>query len=459
MPNRTPTPTPTPAAATAAAAAAAETHLRQKPRLIRGAVLVDPNRLSEGRSDLLIIDGKIAEIAAQIPLPDGCEVTEAAGLYLAPGLIDLRVQAREPGNEHEETLATATDAAVAGGVTTMVCLPNTDPPIDEPALIAWLNLRGQSLQKTKILCYGSLTKGRRGEQLAEIGLLQEAGAIGFTDAPAAIGNARLMVLAMKYARGFDALVHCHPEEPSLANGEMNEGEMATRLGLAGRSTLAETLAVERDCAIAEATRGRLHIGPVTSAGAIAAIRRAKARGVRVSCDTSAHYLVLTEAAVGNWRTFAKVSPPLRSEADRLAVIAGIVDGTIDAVTSDHSPRGPDSKRLPFAQASFGMVGLETLLPLTLSLMHQHGLGLAQTLALLTTGPAQILGLPAGDQGSGGLTVGAAADLIVFDPNQQWTINPADFASRSKNSPLLGLAVTGRIRQTLINGVTVFGETS
>ncbi|MCX8500988.1 MAG: dihydroorotase [Alphaproteobacteria bacterium] len=428
------------------------TEVAQKKRLIRGGQLIDPLSLTETKSDLLIVDGRIAAIAEQIPVPEDCQITEAAGLTIAPGLVDLRVQAREPGNEHEETLATATESAVVGGVTTMVCLPNTDPPIDEPALIAWLNLRGRSLKKTKIYCYGALTQGRKGERLAEMGLLQEAGAIGFTDAPQAIDRARLMVQAMKYARGFDALVHTHPEEPSLTHGVMNEGELATRLGLAGRGTLAETLAVERDCAIAEATRSRLHIGPVTSAGSIAAIRRAKARGVRVTCDTAAHYLVLTEAAVGNWRTFAKVAPPLRAESDRLAVIAGIQDGTIDAVTSDHCPRGPDSKRLPFAQASFGMVGLESLLPLTLSLMHQPGLSLPQVIALLTSRPAQILGLEAG-----GLAIGSAADLIIFDPNREWSINPADFSSRAKNSPLLDFPARGKISQTWIDGVTVFTD--
>ncbi|MDI9407889.1 MAG: dihydroorotase [Candidatus Pacebacteria bacterium] len=426
--------------------------MTQKPqsRLIRGARLVDSIQTSDSPQDLLIIDGKIAEIGETISAPPQTETIDAAGLYIAPGLIDIRVQTREPGGEHEETLESAVESAVAGGITQLICLPNTDPPLDEPALIAWIRQRGQSLGKTRIHAYGSLTKGRRGEQLAEMGLLQESGAIGFTDSPQAIGSARLMVQALKYARGFNSLVLSHPEEPSLASGMMNEGELATRLGLAGRSSLAETLLVERDCLISEATGSRLHIGPVTSAAAIDAIRRAKARGARVSCDTAAHYFTLTEMAVGNWRSFAKVAPPLRSESDRLAVIAGLKDGTIDAVSSDHSPRAPDSKRLPFAQASFGMVGLETLFPLTLDLFHHHGFTLAQALSLVTAKPAAIVDIKGGT-----IDKGEPADLIIFDPNQDWKIDPEQFKSRSKNSPLLEYPVKGRIHQTLIAGRVVY----
>jgi len=384
-------------------------------------------------------------------VPEGIEQVDCNGHCLAPGLVDARVQLREPGGEHEETIATASLAAAAGGVTTMLCLPNTQPVIDGVALVELVKRRAQEANLVNIYPYAAITKGLAGEQIAEMGLLAEAGAIAFTDGTVAVRNPMTFRRALSYARSFDLLLVQHPEDPDLAKeGAMNEGELATRLGLQGIPTVAETILVERDLALLANTGGRLHIAHLSTADAVAAVRRAKARGLAVTCETAPPYFALNETAVGDYRTFAKLSPPLRSEDDRMAILDGLRDGTIDAIASDHAPHDQDSKRRPFVQAENGIVGLETLLPLTLELFHNGTLPLLRALDALTCAPARIFRLNAGT-----LAKGAPADLVLFDLEKPGKIDVERFQSKSKNSPFDGRPIQGAVLQTVAAGRTIF----
>jgi dihydroorotase len=311
------------------------------------------------------------------------------------------------------------------------------------------------VRQVKVFCYGALTRGLQGKELTEIGLLLDAGALAFTDGQIATADALVMRRALSYARAFDALIVQHPEEPRLAaNGVMNEGEIASRLGLAGIPPEAEAIMVERDLRLTELTGGRYHAAHLSTATAIDAIRTAKTQGLNVTCDTAAHYFALNETALGSYRTFAKVSPPLRSEADRQAVVQGLADGTIDAIASDHAPHDQESKRLPFANAAFGVVGLETLLPLTLELYHNGHLSLLDALERVTAAPARILGLP-----SGRLARGAPADMVLFDPGLPWQISETALHSISKNTAFDGRPVQGRVKRTIVDGRSVYLDSS
>jgi dihydroorotase len=398
--------------------------------------------------------GRIAEVGPNLytdGAPSVGQVVDCKGLCLAPGLVDMRVQLREPGEEHKETIHTAGDAAAAGGVTTMVSLPNTHPVIDDVSVVEFIARRAQEAGRVNVRCYGSITRGLRGEELTEMGLLAEAGAVGFTDATKAVASSLMMRRALSYAKGFGLMIIQHPEDPGLAGGgAMNEGEIATRLGLSAIPADAEVIMIERDLRLVALTGGRYHVAHVSTGAAIDAIRQAKHRGLNVSCDTAPHYFALNETAVGDYRTFAKVSPPLRSEDDRRAVVDGLADGTIDAIASDHAPHDQDSKRLPFEQAAFGAVGLETLLPLTLELVHNERLSLLDALKRLTCRPAKLLGLPAGT-----LKRGAPADLILFDPEKPWLIQEKKLRSKSKNSPYDARPVQGQVVRTIVGGRTVF----
>jgi dihydroorotase len=424
-----------------------------KRTLLRNARLLDPANGLDATGDLFAVEGRIAEIG--LPRFRG-EIGEAividcGGHCLAPGLVDMRVQFREPGAEHQETMKSASRAAACGGVTTLVGLPNTDPPIDDIALVEFVARRSREINKVNIRCYAAATQRLAGREITEMGLLAKHGALGFTDGDRAIADARVMSRALAYARTFGALVIQHPEEPSLAaGGVMNEGEIATRLGLAGINPVAELIMVERDLRLVEMTGARYHVAHVSTAAAIDAIRLAKRRGLPVTCDTAPPYFALNETAVGDYRTYAKLSPPLRSEWDRRAVIAGLKDGTIDAIASDHAPWDQDSKRLPFASAASGILGLETLLPLSLELYHNGHLTLLDLLRRLSLGPATILGLPAGR-----LEIGAPADLVLFDLERPWRIAVAKFLSKSKNSPFDGRPVQGYALKTFVAGRLVF----
>jgi len=420
--------------------------------LIRHARLLDPASGLDTTGDLLVEGERIAGIGGDLSAATrDAEMVMAEGLCLAPGLVDMRVQLREPGAEHLESIESGGRAAAAGGVTTMVALPNTDPPVDDVSVVEFLARRAREAKLAKVHTYAAATKGLKGHELTEMGLLAANGALGFTDGVKAVADALVMRRVLAYARSFDLLVLQHPEEPSLARaGEVNEGEIATRLGLAGITPMAELIMVERDLRLVEITGARYHAAHVSTAFAIAAIRQAKAKGLPVTCDTAPPYFVLNETAIGDYRTFAKLSPPLRSEWDRRAVIEGLRDGTIDAIASDHAPWDQDSKRLPFSSAAYGIVGLETLLALSLELYHNRHLGLLDLVRLMTLNPAQILRLPVGR-----LAVGAPADLVIFDLDQPWQICPDDFLSKSKNAPFDDRPVRGRVRLTIVDGRIIF----
>ncbi len=417
--------------------------------------LIDPASGLDAAGGVLVEDGRIADIGAGLfgdGAPEGAETVDCGGLCLAPGLVDIRVQLREPGHEHMENIESAGRAAAAGGVTTMVCLPNTEPPIDNVAVMEFVARRARETRLAKIHCYAALTRGMAGSELTEMGLMGEAGAVAFTDGERAVANAKTLQRALSYARTFGHMIVQHPEEPELAEGgQMNAGEIAARLGLAGLPAVAEVIMIERDLRLVEATGGRYHAAHLSTAAAIEAIRAAKRRGLDVTCDTAPHYFALNETAVGDYRTFAKVRPPLRGEDDRQAVVEGVKDGTIDAIASDHAPYDQDSKRLPFAQAAFGIIGLETLLPLTLELHHNKHLTLPAALALVTCRPAERMGLEAGR-----LAKGAPADLVLIDPERPWQIDEDAFRSKSKNSPFDGRPVQGAVVRTVVDGRTIFG---
>jgi dihydroorotase len=420
--------------------------------LIRGARLLDPETRLDEVGDLLVEDGRIAAVGGDLAagLADA-ETASANGLCLAPGLVDMRVQLREPGAEHMESIESGGQAAAAGGVTTMVALPNTEPPVDDVSVVEFLARRAREVRLAKIHTYAAATKGLAGKRLTEMGLLSANGALGFTDGVKAVADALVMRRVLAYARSFDLLVLQHPEEPSLAAaGEVNEGEIATRLGLPAIPPAAEIIMIERDLRLVELTGARYHAAHLSTSAAVEAIRRAKARGLPVSCDTAPPYFTLNETAIGDYRTFAKLSPPLRSERDRRAIVDGLADGTIDAIASDHAPWDQDSKRLPFSSAAYGIVGLETLLPLSLALYHRGDLGLLDLMARLTSNPARILRLPVGR-----LAPGAPADLVLFDPAQPWRICPDAFRSKSKNAPFDGHPVQGQVKRTIVDGRTIF----
>ncbi len=425
-----------------------------RPSAFLGCRLLDPESGMDRPGGLLVRDGRIADLGPHLRakgLAEDVETIDATGLCLAPGLVDMRVRLGEPGAEHRERIDSAVAAAAAGGVTSLAALPDTSPPLDDPAMLEFVARRARKLKSVKVHPYACLTRGGEGRQLAEMGLLREAGAVAFTDGGRAVADARVMMRALAYATAFDALVVQHPEEPALAaGGAMNAGPVATRLGLPGIPPCAEVIVIERDLRLVEATGARYHLGCISTAASVDVVRRAKARGLPVSCGVTPHHLLLTEAEVEGYRTYAKVSPPLRTEEDRAALIEGLADGTIDVVASDHTPQDQDSKRVPFAQAAFGVVGLETLLAAVLELWHDGRIGLPALLAALTSKPAALLGLEAGR-----LAVGAPADLLLFDPHARWTVTEAGLHSLSKNTAFEGREFRGRTVRTLVDGRAVF----
>lgn len=419
--------------------------------LVTDARLLDPASGLDGRGNLLVRDGRIVALGPGVAGPEGIPRLDAAGACLAPGLVDIRASLGEPGAEHRETIASAAEAAAAGGITTLCVLPDSDPPLDDPALIGFVARRGDATGSLTLLPWGAATAGCVGQEIAELGLLREAGAIGFTDGTRAIGSARVMRLALSYAAAFGAMVAQHPEEPELTRGAVaTEGARATRMGLPAAPAAAEAILVARDIALGRLTGGHVHFAHVSTAAALALIRAAKADGLRVTCDTAPPYFDLNETAIGEYRTYAKLSPPLRDEADRQAVVAALGDGTIDAIASDHQPRDPDDKRLPFAQASAGGAGLATLLAITLARVHAGDIGLLDAIGLLTHRPAALFGLPAGR-----LAAGAAADLVLFDLDRAWRIEAGRLPGKAQNTPFDGRAVEGRVVATFKQGRRVF----
>jgi dihydroorotase len=425
-----------------------------KRTAFRNARLIDPASGLDAKGGLLVENGRIADVGPRLfndAEPNDPEVIDCKGLVLAPGLIDMRVFTGEPGSEHRETLESASEAAAAGGVTTIIVMPNTDPVIDEPSLVDFIRRRAAATAKVRVAPMAALTKGLAGEVMTEIGLLKEAGAVAFTDADRTIANARVLRRCLAYASTFGALIVGHAEDPDLTEGaSATEGEFAMRLGLPGAPSAAEAIIVERDIRLVELTGARYHFAQISTRASLDAIAAAKARGLPVTCGVAAHHLALNELDVASYRTFMKVKPPLRSEADRSAMIEGVAAGLIDVIVSCHDPQAADTKRQTFAQAAFGAVGLETLLPVSLGLHHDGRAPLAHVLKTLTAAPAAILGLNAGT-----LSKGAPADLVLIDPEEPFTLHGDDLKSRARNTPFDGKRFHGRAVKTFVGGGCVF----
>ncbi|MES1198542.1 MAG: dihydroorotase [Pseudomonadota bacterium] len=420
-----------------------------RPTLIRNARVLDP---ASGRDEVgsLLFSDTILDVGPRVEA-SVADVIDGSGLALMPGLIDMRVVIGEPGAEHKETFKSAGRAAAAGGVTTLVQMPNTTPVIDDQSLVDFVLRRGPARTGVHILPAAALTKGLEGEMMTEIGLLAEAGAVMFSNGDRQIADSRVLRRALSYATTFGALVAHRPEDPYLAaGGVMHEGELAARLGLPGIPAAAEVIMAERDLALAELTGGRLLLDMLSSAHTLEPLRRAKARGVNAFASVSVHHLTLNELDVDGYRTFAKLSPPLRSETDRVALGAAVQDGLIDVIVSGHDPRPAEDKRLPFDEAAFGATALETLLPGLLSLHHNGGAPLLPLLKAVTQRPAELLGLP-----QGRLKKGAPADLILVDLGKPYRLDSEKLLSKSKNSPFDEKLLQGVVQRTFVGGKMVF----
>jgi dihydroorotase len=423
-----------------------------RPILIIGGRVVDPAQELDARLDVLLAGGEVADIGEGLEAPDGAEQIDATGLVVTPGLIDLHVHLREPGQEHKETIASGARAAAAGGFTAVVAMPNTDPPIDNPAAVGFVLAEGLRSGGARVYPSGAITVGQKGERMAEIGELVAAGAVTVTDDGRPVPGAGLMRSVLQYAESFAIPVSVHCEEMSLSyGGSMNEGMMATRLGLTGIPNAAEDVMIARDLMLAELTGGRLHIQHVSTRGGVELIRAAKARGVRVSAEASPHHIALTEEAVAEYRTDAKMNPPLRALADREAVREGVCDGTLDVIATDHAPHHYDEKERAFEDAPFGIVGLETAVGLVFTeLLHTGRLPISDVIRRMSTRPAEAFGLDGGT-----LQAGAPADVTLIDPEAVWTVDPSRFLSRSRNTPFRGRELRGRAVRTIVGGRTVW----
>jgi dihydroorotase len=425
-----------------------------RPILLANARIVDPSRDLDMHGDLLIADGIVRDAQAGIRasgVPQSTEIIDCEGKLVAPGLIDMRAFVGEPGAEHRETLATASQAAAAGGVTTIICQPETTPVIDDPAIVDFVLRRARDTAIVHVHPMGALTKGLKGQELAEIGLLKAAGAVAFTDGAKSVANAQVMRRALTYARDFDALIVHHTEDPDLVGqGVMNESELSTRLGLTGIPAEAETIMLERDLRLVALAGGRYHAASISCVKSLDVIRRAKDAGHQVTAAASINHLTLNENDIGAYRTFCKLMPPLRGEDDRVRLVEALASGLLDVIMSDHDPQDVEVKRLPFAEAEPGAIGIETMLAAGLRLVHNDKISLMQLLRAMSTRPAELLGLPGGT-----LKTGARADVIVVDLDVPWVLDPAELKSKCKNTPFDEARLQGRVVRTIVGGRTAY----
>ncbi|HSM42421.1 MAG TPA: dihydroorotase [Afifellaceae bacterium] len=426
------------------------------PVLFDNARIVDPSRGIDGVGALLVEEGVIRAAGPDARgqgAPEGAEIVDLSGKCIVPGLVDMRVFVGEPGGEHRETLETASHAAAAGGVTTIVTMPDTNPVIDDPALVDFVLRRARDTAIVRIHPMAAITRGMEGHELSEFGLLKDAGAVAFTEGRTSVASAQVMRNALTYARDFSAMIVHHIEDKALASaGVMNESETATRLGLAGIPREAETIMLDRDLRLAGLTGGHYHAAQVSCEQALWSLRRARDEGHNVTASVSINHLTLNEIDVGSYRTFFKLSPPLRSEDDRLAMVAALADGTIDIVVSAHDPQDVEGKRQPFAEAADGAIGLETLFAAGLRLVHDESLTLTRLVDAMSTRPAALLGLEAGT-----LKPGAPADFAIIDLERPWIVAEENLRSRSRNTAFEGARLTGKVLQTWLAGRMIHVE--
>ncbi|MEZ5676435.1 dihydroorotase [Thalassovita litoralis] len=421
--------------------------------LITNVHLIDPETSAVEHGSILLQNGKIAGYGMELAVPDGATVIDGQGKYLAPGIVDIGVKVCEPGERHKESFKSAGLAAAAGGVTTIVTRPDTNPTIDSPEVLEFVTRRAQEAAPVNVIPMAALTKGREGREMTEIGFLLDAGAVAFTDCDHVIENTKVFSRALTYAKSLGALVIAHPQEPGLSNGAAaTSGKFASLRGLPAVSPMAERMGLDRDIALLEMTGAKYHADQITTARALPALERAKRNGLDITAGTSIHHLTLNELDVADYRTFFKVKPPLRSEDDRLAVVDAVRHGLIDIICSMHTPQDEESKRLPFEEAASGAVGLETFLPAALRLYHSGDLTLPHLFRAMALNPAKRLGLPGGR-----LSAGAPADLVLFDPDTPFVMDRATLHSKSKNTPFDGARMQGKVLATFVAGRQVFGD--
>jgi dihydroorotase len=420
--------------------------------LIRGGRVIDPARRLDELADVLLLEGRVEAIGRNMGMPSGAMVVDATGQVVAPGLIDLHVHLREPGQEDLETVATGALAAAAGGFSAVCAMPNTDPVCDNQGVVGFMKAQAQRAGKARVYPIGAISLGQKGQQLAEFGELVGAGAVAVSDDGKPVVSSHLMRTALEYARTFGIPVADHCEEPTLsAGGVMHEGIVSTRLGLKGIPAAAEEIMVARDLLLAELTGGHIHLCHMSTRGSVDLIRRAKDRGIRVTAEACPHHFSLTHEACEGYDTNAKMSPPLREPEDRDSIRQGLKDGTIDVIATDHAPHHYDAKEREFDDAPNGIIGLETALGLAITELVKTGLlSLAELVERMSSGPARIFGLPGGT-----LAPGAPADVTVFDPEAEWTVHPQEFYSRSRNTPFGGRRLTGRATVTIVRGQVAY----
>jgi dihydroorotase len=423
-----------------------------RPILIRGGRVIDPSRNGDGVADVYLVDGRVAAVGTNITPEEGIQVIDATGKVVAPGLIDLHVHLREPGQEDLETVATGAMAAAAGGFTAVCAMPNTDPVLDNQGAIGFVISQAQKAGKARVYPVGTISLGQKGEQLAEMGELVGAGAVAVSDDGKPVMSSHMMRTALEYAKTFGIPVADHCEEMSLARGgAMHEGIISTRLGLKGIPAAAEEIMVARDIILAELTGGHVHLCHMSTRGSVSLIRRAKEMGLRVTAEATPHHFTLTHEACEGYNTNAKMNPPLREDLDREAIRQGIKDGTIDVIATDHAPHHYDAKEREFDDAPNGILGLETAFGLAVSELVEPGLiSLPELLFRMSTHPARIFNLPGGT-----LTVNAPADVVILDPSARWTVDPTTFYSKSRNTPFAGRTLTGRADLTIVRGRVVY----